>query len=295
MIRDLSQTLRAILKDSELPEPLHSVEIVFDRPDDKFNPVQTTVDLFLYDIRENVELRSNEPRTERKDGQVIIHRPPLRVACSYLITAWPVSGPDLPLQDLPLQEHRLLSQILNVFSRYPMIPEKFLQGGLKGQEPPLPMITAQTEGFKNPAEFWTAIGNKMRPSLTLTATITLETFAPESAPMVITELIRLGKRTSPEEEEISPVTREEFFRICGRVTDAANKPVKNATVMLIELGIVTTTDNDGRYSLGPMKSNAYKLRVQSGTAAPKEFNITVPALCSNTVPPVCSDYNLKLV
>lgn len=283
MIRDLSQTLRAILKDSELPEPLHSVEIVFDRPDDKFNPVQTTVDLFLYDIRENVELRSNEPKTERKDGQVIIHRPPLRVACSYLVTAWPVSGPDLPLQDLPLQEHRLLSQILNVLSRYPTIPEKFLQGSLKGQELPLPMITAQTEGFKNPAEFWTAIGNKMRPSFTVTVTISLEATTPEiTQKMVVAKGIRLGQRTS-------------LFRIGGRITDASNEPVKDATVMLVELNLVTTTDTDGLYTLGPIKSGVYKLHVQSGAIAPKEFDITVPISCSNTYPSVCNNYDLKLV
>jgi hypothetical protein len=289
MIHNLSQALKAILED-ELPKPLlDSVDIVFDRPDDKFNPIKMTVDLFLYDIRENVELRNNEPSIKRQNGQVIIRRSPLRVACSYLITAWPVSGSsisDLP-KELPLQEHYLLSHILSIFSKHPTITDKFLKGSnLEGQEPPLPLITAQTEGFKNPAEFWTAIGNRMRPSFTVTATISLEDAMPEiTQKMVITKDIRLGQRTSHDEEIISPATKEEFFHIGGRITNDTNEPIKNATVMVVELGIITTTDTNGLYTLGPMKRGEYKLRVRSDVTS-KDFDISVPA-------PSGSNYDLK--
>jgi len=275
MIEDLSKTLRTILEDPTLADPLKSVEIVFDRPDDKFGPQKNTVDLFLYDIRENVELRNNEPWFERKNGQAIIHHPSLRVACSYLITAWPAGG-----TDLPLTEHQLLGQILNVLSKYPTIPEKFLQGSLKGQEPPLPMITAQTECFKNPAEFWTAVGNKMRPSLTVTVTVSLEILPPEEAPPpVITDMIALGQRTLPEETKISPETREESFSIGGCVT-SNNAPVENATVTLVELDIKTKTGVDGHYVLGPMNSGAYALCVSLDDKVLNK-SITVPAPSGN--------------
>ena len=283
MIRDLSKTLSEILTQTGLPPELAAAQIVFDSPAEPFNPPQTTVDLFLYDIRENVELRSNEPNIERLNGQARIHRPPLRVACSYIVTAWPKGG-----AELALQEHRLLSQVLQVLSQYPTIPEDFLQGSLAGQEPPLPMIASQADGLKNPAEFWTALGNKLRPSLIVTATIAMDVLKPETAPMVITEDIRLGARTSPDEEKISPETLEEFFRIGGQVTDATNAPVANAAVMLVEHGLTTETDTDGRYSLGSIKSGIYTLRVRSGDAAPQEFSITVPA-------PSGSNYDVKLV
>jgi hypothetical protein len=275
MIRDLSQTLRAILDDPALaptfPE-LAAAQIVFDRPTEPFTPAQTTLNLFLYDVRENVELRSNEPIIERLNGQVTIHRPPVRVACSYLVTAWPVGG-----QELALQEHRLLSQALQALSRFPTIPAAFLQGSLVGQEPPLPIMTAQADGFKNPAEFWTALGNKLRPSLTLTVTIAMKVFAPEPpVPIVITGHARLGERVTPAEEKISSETLEEFFRIGGRVTDAAHLPSAKATVMLVETGLITETNADGRYRLGPIKSGTFTLRVQKG-AAVKEVSITIPA------------------
>jgi hypothetical protein len=43
--------------------------IAFDRANDGFKPAQTTVDLFLFDVRENVELRRNEPRNEGSTGR----------------------------------------------------------------------------------------------------------------------------------------------------------------------------------------------------------------------------------
>jgi len=68
MINDLDKTLQVLLE-RELPPELVSpkaktrVTISFDTPDDQFHPSSATlpvIDLFLYDLRENLELRSNE-------------------------------------------------------------------------------------------------------------------------------------------------------------------------------------------------------------------------------------------
>src|ERR1700693_6243463 len=117
MIRDLSETLKKVLHDpvfaTQFPE-LNTADIVFERPLDPFAPLKTTVDLFLYDVRENLELRSNEYTVEYIHGQAVTHPATLRLACSYLVTAWPVGG-----LDIALQEHRLLTQILCVLLRSP--------------------------------------------------------------------------------------------------------------------------------------------------------------------------------
>ena len=284
MIRDLSLTLQAILDDPALntsfPE-LAAAQIVFDRPVETFNPTQTTIDLFLYDIRENMELRSNEPTMRRLNGQVELRRPPLRVACSYLITAWPVGG-----TDLALQEHRLLSQVLQVLSPYRKIPTQFLRGQMVGQEPPLPMLVAQTDGLREPAEFWTAIGNKLRASFTVMVTIAMEVFAPVPASLVITEEVRVGKRTAPDAEAISLPTRQIFFRIGGRVTDASNAPVAGATVTLVGTGFAAQTMADGTYTLSAIPAGTYTLHVQSG-ATTRNVTVTIPASAG-------SHYNVQL-
>jgi protocatechuate 3,4-dioxygenase beta subunit len=83
-----------------------------------------------------------------------------------------------------------------------------------------------------------------------------------------------------------PDTQEKFFRIGGQVLDAENKAVAGATVFLVERGLTTTTDADGRYSLSPILKGTYTLRVQKGEAV-KEVSITVPA-------PKDRNYNLQL-
>lgn len=169
-----AKSLSEIAKDFSL---LSDAVIKFDRPvEDYEGEASGTVSLFLFDIRENLELRSNEPIIERKDGRATLHPPPKRVACSYLVTAW-FGGAE---KDRQLNEQKLLSQALQVISLFPTIPNELLWGNLKDQQPSLPMITMATEGFKNPAEFWSALGGKLRPSFTVTVTISVPIFKPEA-------------------------------------------------------------------------------------------------------------------
>lgn len=278
MINDLSLTLRAILDDPKLaatfPE-LVAAQVVFDRPTEQFNPSQTTIDLFLYDVREDMELRNNEPIVERQNGTAVIKRPPLRVACSYLLTVWAVGG-----GELPLQEQKILSQALMVLSRYPTIPAAFLKGGLAGQEPPLPMMTSRSDGLKNPSEFWTAIGNKLRASITIVVTIGLEVFVPETAPLVITSDVRIGERTSPDEQKLTEQTTQDLFRISGTIRGANNAPLAGAVVTLKNTGFRSVADAEGHYSFGPLAKGSYTVRAQAGQSV-KEVNIVVPAASGN--------------
>jgi hypothetical protein len=276
MIHDLALILRKILNDPGLPEPLKSAQIAFDRPTEPFNPGQRTVNLFLYDVRENVGLRDNEPIIQRQNGQVIIRQPPLRVACSYLVTAWPAGATG---EALVLQEHQLLSQALQTLSRYPTISGDLLLGtSFERQEPPLPMMMAQMDGLKNPSEFWTALGNKLRASFSVTVTIAMDVFLPETEPMVDTGIVNLAQQDSP-------VTGE-TFRIEGLVTDAGGAPAGNATVTLVEMGLRVRTDAEGRYDLGARLPGNYTLRAQLG-AAVRDINIAVPVSAG-------SNYNVQL-
>jgi hypothetical protein len=269
VIRDLSLTLRAMLTQPGLPHELAAAQIAFDRPGDGFTPGQSTIDLFLHDIRENFELRNGEPTIERENGHAVRRPPPLRIACTYLVTAWPVGG-----TELPLQEHRLLAQTLQVFARYPTIPASFLHDTLKGQQPPLPLVTSRSDGIKEPAEFWSALGGHLRPSLSVTVTIGLEVFAAETLPLVRTDEIRIVQRPLGGTGPTAPGA-EGRIRIGGRVLAADGAVVAGAGVSLVETGLSTTTDADGRYTIGPVVSGSHTLRAQSG-AAVRTVTITIP-------------------
>ncbi len=268
MIRTLSQVLKRILEDSGLsltfPE-LTGAQISFERPSESFSPGQTTVNLFLYDIREHLELRSNEPTIERRNGQAIIHNPPQRIACSYLVTAWPVGG-----EELPLQEHRLLSQVLQVFSAYPTIPERpFLENTqLAGQEPPIPMTTAQVDGVQSAAEFWTALGTNLRASIKVTVTIGIPVFAPVTDRIVTTKAVGVGVGVE-----------ETLIQIGGQVqaqTEEGLKSVPNALIDILDTGLRTRTNKKGRYLFVQVPSGTHTIRVVAQGFEPYNQQLIVP-------------------
>lgn len=291
MIDDVSKTLKRILDDKAIAnacKELFDAEIVFDRPTEQFKPDKLTVDLFLYEVRENMEMRSNEPLISRSDGKAIIKRAPLRVACSYLVTAWaPGTG-----EESQLKEQRLLSQTLQVLSRYPTIPEEFFpsESPLKTQEPPLPMMITQMGGVKDPADFWSAIGGKMRPSLAVTVTVSLPVFEPdepEGEPLVKARRIEIGERTSHDQKRIPPEKLSSAENIFGTITGPDDKPVEGAIVTILELGLKATTDAEGSYSLGLIPKGSYRLRVEpqgeGSRLKPKDVNVDVPASAETKV------------
>lgn len=187
MLQDLDKSLEELLK-RELPPGLMSqVSISFAAPDSRFPPPRVSlpaIDLFLYDVRENNELRDNEWRIDRtSDGLSTARRAPVRVDCSYLVTAWPSDSAPSPAQD----EHRLLGEVMYVLLRYPFLPAEILQGAMKEQEVPLPGIALQSGRMQSVSEFWQALGGKPKASLNLTITIGVTPTRPVDGGPVVTD------------------------------------------------------------------------------------------------------------
>ena len=184
MIDDLDKTLNELLKRELPPNIVQQVTISFATPDDQFPPSSVTlpaVDLFLYDVRENRELRSNEWQVERRsDGTAVKTRPAARVDCSYLITAWPDKASTTPAQD----EHLLLSEVMKALLRHSTLPAAVLQGSLQGQEPPLPTSVLQPGLLQSLGEFWQALGGKPKAALNYTVTIAVQPFEAVEVPLV---------------------------------------------------------------------------------------------------------------
>jgi hypothetical protein len=273
LIEDLSRTLKAVLHDpafaTVFPE-LNGAEIVFDRPLDPFNPANTTVYVFLYDLRENLELRLNEPTATKVGNTIVTHPAALRLACSYLVTAWPVGGPDLPFQ-----EHKLLAQVLRVLSHYPIIPASFLQGVLAGQDPPLPMVTLHPDALKNLAEFWSSLGSKLKPSLTATVTISVPVFSDVTDYIVTThDTIYAPGLNAP---------TETLIQFGGRVLDNNSKPLPGALVDVLDMGLRETTDDNGQFNFRNVTAGAHNVRALATGFKAQTKTVTVPDLPDNYV------------
>jgi hypothetical protein len=256
-----------------VPPELAAADVVFDRPTDPFNPGRSAINLFLYDVRENTELRSNEQQKERVGNQTIVHPAPLRLNCSYLVTAWPFGG-----AELALQEHRLLAQVLRVFGQYPTIPTQFLQGSMKKQDPPLPMVALHPDALKNLSEFWSSVGNKLRASLTLTVTISVPLYADVADFMVTTRNLGVAPSASGPHDTL--------LQVGGRVLDPASQGVAGATVDLLDAGLREISGDDGRFSFLRVPAGAHQMR-----AVAAGFQATTQAVA---VPGRPGDYEITL-
>lgn len=196
MIDDLDRSLEALLK-RDLPNELVSqVAISFATPDDQFPPSSVTlpaIDIFLYDLRENRELRSNEwnEARSRVDGRYTKTRSPVRVDCSYLVTAWASEGSTAPAED----EHRLLGEVMTVLLRYTSLPSEVLRGHLEGQRPPLPTAAMQSGRLQSLGEFWQALGGKPKAAFDYTVTIAVAPFDSMEGPLVREKVMDLKDRT----------------------------------------------------------------------------------------------------
>lgn len=172
MIRDLDATIEKLLTSGAVAgSSLSTAAIGFDLPDATWRSGLTTptVNCYLYDVRENLDMRTYEDILSRSaDGSTATRvRAPIRIDCSYCITTWSTAA-----TDAVLDEHDLLSQVLVVLLGNQTIPATLLQGALAGQIPPYPTVIASQDGIsKQHPQFWTALDQKLKPSLNYVITL----------------------------------------------------------------------------------------------------------------------------
>ena len=130
---------------------------------------EVVINLFLYDVQENLDLRNKNWTTERQNGGTAVKkRLPPRVDCSYLITVW--------IEDEhAAAEHQVLGEVMKILLRYPTIPEAYISQELQQQELPLRLISLRPSGLQSFGEFWQAMGGKegTKPKVILHCTVTI--------------------------------------------------------------------------------------------------------------------------
>lgn len=175
MLQNLDSTLKLLIQDKfpkEVPSSGATVTVTFNTPLSKesFEDEQLpAINFFLYDVRENLELRNSAWVVERQNnGKALKKRPPARVDCSYLITAWP-SDDDIET------EHQLLGEVMTVLLRHRKIPEEYVDDDFKGQEFSLRLISLRPSFLQSFGEFWQAMGGKdgTKPKVVLHCTVTI--------------------------------------------------------------------------------------------------------------------------
>jgi hypothetical protein len=250
MINDLDETIRQILVKGGKLDPAE-VEISFDIPNREWSSgiSKPSVNCYLFDIRENRELRQYGVDTTPNPGQnkFTRQRPPMRFDLTYLVTAWTRAVED---------EHRLLWHALQTLTRYETMPMEFLQGDLRETGYPIHARTALPDSvLKSPGEFWTALENQLKPSLSYIVTLALNRELLTAGPPVQTNLIRFPWPGGVDQR---------FTWFGGVVRNAAGEPIANTTVEIEHRGIQVTTDALGRFRLRVPGPGNYTLVTQVG-------------------------------
>ena len=151
MISDVDEALRNLILDS-LTVSRQNVDIKYDLPsrDWAARLNRPTINLFLFDLRENLRLRGAEQARQipLPDGKVEIRRNPVRIDLRYLLTAWTKD---------PEDEHLLLSDTLLTLLRNPTIPDKYATEQMRKQQFPIILDAAVYQPEHGPTEKVTEI------------------------------------------------------------------------------------------------------------------------------------------
>ncbi|MEU6609182.1 DUF4255 domain-containing protein [Streptomyces shenzhenensis] len=216
MIHEVDEALRTMFRTDALAGG--QVAVVFDAPtrDWAAKVNAPTVNLYLYDIREDMRRRERGLLNEYDDQGAIVsrRRPPRFFKLSYLITAW---------TRRPEDEHRLLSSLLSCLLRYEALPAEQLTGTLGQIGVSVPMTVAlpppEDRSF---ADVWSALGGELKPSLDLVVSVPVtESPVYPAGPQVGEEGVQLGFGEVPPTEQPSTASAQ-------RTPAGTNLPVYGA-------------------------------------------------------------------
>lgn len=264
MFADVDETLRALLV-ADLPVTNGEIDISFERPSREWSNRLTkpTLNLFLYDIRERLDLRDPIPAVKRIDNAVVTKRTPSRrIDMSYMITAWARE---------PADEHRILSRALASMLRRAKVEEEFVQGELRELEYPVLTRVMAPDHHTKPYELWGVLDNELRASHAWVITAPLNIFAPVATPIVRTREAVVRDRDETREErslQVGGFAHRSGDQLAG---------VGGVRVSLKGTRHSVFTDEEGRFTFSGVAPGEYVLVAEAPGAAALERKIDVPS------------------
>jgi hypothetical protein len=275
MIQDVDDTLKQILVTRGKMDET-AIDISFDQPTGEWGGSLTrpTLNCYLYDVRENVELRSRDFRIERdmQTGQTRRIMDPLRVDLSYIITAWTRNIRD---------EHALLSRVLAALAPVRAIRPQDAEEALHNQPYDMPCkVALPSEAIRNLPDLWGVMENQLRPGINFVITIAIDLNEVTLAPMVLTAQFDVGRYNgsgSPRTLRQLPNGGKESVYHVGGVVYAGRDPLAGATVAMVDHPFTVETDPTGRYVFPSVGAGTYALEITPQGGKPSKASIQVPS------------------
>jgi hypothetical protein len=263
-LADLDEALRALLKRELERHGFEGVEIAFDAPASDWSAKLTapTVNLFLYDMRENLDQAEGSTREKRANGANSFAPAPMRLEITYAVTAWTKAVED---------EHRLLSQVLAILFSHSSLPADLLNGRLAAASVYRGIETEVGRPKEEKADFWTSIGGRYKASIDYAVRLEVEsgvTFT--RGPEVRTQTMRVQLA------DAARATMEELQRFGGVVHDRDGDPVEGVWVVMPDLGRWTSTGRDGRFLFDGVRSGDHQILARTASGEEATATAKVP-------------------
>lgn len=277
MITDIDDVLRKLLE-RELPITDHEVDIAFDQPKREWSSrlSKPTLNLFLFDLRENLRLRGSEQNRSiaRPDGITEVRRNPVRMDLRYLMTAW-VKEPD--------DEHLLLANSLMALLRNPLLPQDLLNENLQHQPTPILMDVASFPPEIGPmdkfSEIWGVLDNEMRPGIIITITLSMDPYRPLLYPQVRTRQTRFVQDTgftSAKKNLAAPSPSKTYWSAGGSIKSDKYSPA-SLTVVCVETKQSVEPNEEGKFMLHHLTEGEYHVDILYNQKVLKRQKIQVPS------------------
>ena len=251
------------------------------------------LNIYLFDLRENLKLRSNERRREQQQNGWYSERDDRpKLNCMYLVTAW--SPAAMGMEPIP-EEHNLLYAVVEVLLRHRSIVVADVYGSgitipsnrkldldvpvlFRDQEFPIEVGLPDT--MRDLGDFWSTMQGVWRPALQLTVALPLFPLAqPFESPMVTTASADYRQQGEPESAEV-------WLSIGGHILAPKSAlPVLGAYVEIQGLNppVVQkikhhlTTASDGRFLFSFLRAGDYRLQAVASGLGPVTRNLTLPS------------------
>ncbi|MCT8341583.1 DUF4255 domain-containing protein [Photorhabdus kleinii] len=218
---------------------LNNVDIRFDLPDIDSIPSKPTISVFLYDVHEDLQLRSAEPKRYNPVTNLLLPGW-VNINYNYLITYWHSNKPSVdgcsPDSQPDNQAAKIMTSVLNALINHrqlPKIPSAYTR------------VIPPQENLNSLGNFWQALGNRPRLSLlySITAPVKLQDMTNTIEPvMEISHSV--DQKLNPVRSQISQALLE---KLCTDLGDTEHVRFALAKVKLtIKLDISVTGNNDNQ-------------------------------------------------
>lgn len=242
----------------------NEVDVRFDPPRREWVGALTrpTLDFFLFDVRENTDLRHADLQTNRRNGVTTYKLPPRRFDLRFMVTA---------LTSQVADEHQLLWRALAILLQHGSFPEAILPPALRTLEPALSAQVLRPETESMFADLWGGLEVHPRPALLYVVTAPVDLEVVIEAPLVLT---RTARYFDTDRGALVEATRH----IGGVVRDARGAPVAGAQVGVDgRASAPATSDAQGRFVLVGVPQGKVPVRVARDGGKAQVLQLEVPS------------------